>query len=332
MNGQRLDSGSRSLLPALYLRLKAEGIDHPWDAAMHRLYRRVLYRNRLVIRRGLAASSALEAKGIPALLLNGSALVPGYYADPGARAITDIDVMVPEATPSSAIERLFKTELGMQLRKHALHADTYVDGGGFEHNVHWHLLRELAFAGSSRSLWQSAKPIEIEGQRCQTLCPEDHVFHLLVHGLRISDVGPLRWAVDIVTVVRRTPGFDWRRVADQTARNSAASPVVHGLSLLVSEGLLTGGAADTLAAATALAERRRDRTIFAIRMRKPRLRDSLLLPFLLYHRLRRLGESKQRSSLPHFLAALWNLESPRQIPTHAYRRLRAKLRVKSPLR
>jgi hypothetical protein len=215
----------------------------------------------------------------------------------------------------------------MQVRNRALHADTYTDGAGFAYDVHWHLLPELAFAGSSRSLWRAAEPIDIGGQHCRTLCPEDHVFHFLVDGLRVSGVAPLRWVIDTVTVVRRTPGFDWQRVVDLTARNVAASPVVHGLSLLVNEGFLNGGAADALAAVTALPEPRHHRYIFAIRMRRPRLRDSLLLPFLLYHRLRRLGERKPRSSFPRFLAVLWDLESPRQIPAYVYERLRARLRT-----
>jgi hypothetical protein len=325
VSGQRLDQGSRSLLPSLYLRLEAEGLDHPWLAAMQRMHRRTFYRNRLLIHRALGAVSALAAKGISALLLKGAAIGPGYYTDLGARAMGDVDIMVPEGTPPVAVERLLRGELGMKLRNRALHAHTYLDGAGFEYDIHWYLLPELAFAGSTRSFWESAEPIELEGQSCRTLCPEDHVFHLLVHGLRISDVSPLRWIVDTVTVLRRSPGFDWQRLVQQASRTAVVTPVVRGLSFLMGECFLSGDAADTLAAVEALAERWQDRYIFAGQMREPSLVYSASRPFLLYSRLQRLGGKGCQSSFSGFLAALWDLESPRKIPRAALEKLGAKL-------
>lgn len=40
---QALDDGSARLLPALYLKLTAAGIDHPWLPIMRGWYRRTLY-------------------------------------------------------------------------------------------------------------------------------------------------------------------------------------------------------------------------------------------------------------------------------------------------
>jgi hypothetical protein len=327
-NMETLDEGSRRLLPSLYLRLRAEGLDHPWLRAMESLHRRSFYRNRLLLRRALGAVSALAGEGIPSLLLKGVAIGPRYYTDLGERPMGDVDIMVPEGTLPAAVERLLKVELGMTLRDRALHAHTYLDGDGFEYDVHWHLLPELAYPGSSRSFWDYASPIELGGQSCLTLAPEDHVFHLLTHGLRVSDVPPLRWIVDTVLVVRRTPRFDWRRLVDQTRRNAAAGPVLRGLSFLTAEGLLGGEATEALAGVKGLADRWQDRYIFAGQEREPSLPYSASRPFLLYGRLKRLAGNDRQPRFPQFLAALWDLESPRKIPAAALGRLGAKLGAK----
>ena len=94
---QTLDAGSVRLLPSLYLRLKEAGIDHPWLAGMRGWYRRTLYRNRLIVHRGLDLTEKLESRGVPALLLKGSPLIALYYKDPGARPMGDFDLMVGES-------------------------------------------------------------------------------------------------------------------------------------------------------------------------------------------------------------------------------------------
>ena len=264
-----LDEGSQRLLPSLYLRLKAAGVDHPWLSLMQAQHRRWYFRNRLLIRRGLAVVRKLAREGIPCLLLKGAALAPRYYADLGERPMGDFDILVPEATPPAAVQALLTADGGLRLRERALHAHAYRDRGGFECDIHWHLMPELSYGGSGAPLWERAEPMELEGESCRTLSPEDHVYHLLAHGLRVSDVPPLRWIVDTATVLLATPQFDWSRLLDQVVRSATIYPVAAGLSVLVDKGLTGSEGGKALATLEASAQRRVDRYLFAGQMRRP---------------------------------------------------------------
>src|SRR5579871_124220 len=99
-----LDGGSVRLLPGLYQRLNEAGIDHPWLPIMRGWYRRSLYRNRLIIHRGLDLVGALESRGVRTLLLKGCPLVALYYKDPGTRPMGDFDLLVDETLQRREVE------------------------------------------------------------------------------------------------------------------------------------------------------------------------------------------------------------------------------------
>jgi hypothetical protein len=320
-----LDQGSLRLLPSLYLRLKAAGIDHPWRPFMEGLHRRSLYRNRILVHRGLAVVTTLAREGISCLLLKGAALGARYYADLGERPMGDFDILVPLATPPAKVQALLTAGGSMRLRERALHAHTYLDGDSFEYDIHWHLLPELAYAGSSRRLWERAESVRLNGESWLTLCPEDHVFHLLAHGLRVSGVPPLRWIVDTVAVLQASPDFNWSRLIEHTQQTAMTIPVACGLSFLVSEGFIGNDGAEALRLLEALPRRLVDRYVFAGQMRPPSLGYSVLRPFLLYARLKRLAGEGFVPGFAQFLAALWDLESPRRIPGALLGKLGAKL-------
>jgi len=325
-----LDQGSQRLLPSLYLRLKAEGIDHPWLPVMQGFHRRSLYRNRLLLHRGLAVARALTSDGIACLLLKGAALGPRYYADLGERPMGDFDLLLSDRTPAARVQALMTGRQAMSLRDRALHAHTYLDRDGFEYDIHWHLLPELAYAGSSMSLWRRAEFMPMAGETWLTLCPEDHVFHLLAHGLRVSEVPPLRWIVDTVAVLRASPGFDWGRLVEQTRLTATAVPIARGLSFLVREGFVGDEGAKALRLLEAMPRRWVDRYVFAGQMRRPSLGFSMLRPFLLYSRLKRLAREEFTPGFARFLATLWDVENPRRISGAVLGKLGAKLGILRP--
>ena len=325
-----LDAGSVRLLPALYLRLAAAGIDHPWLAIMRGWYRRTLYRNRLIIHRGLDFVDEFERRGVASLLLKGCPLATLYYGDPGARPMGDFDILIGESTPRRQIEEILVGTGRARLRNRSLHADTYADRDGFEYDLHWYLLPELAVPGWSRGLWMRAQDIAIEARKFRTLALEDHLFHALIHGMRVSDVPPLRWIVDVATIVAKGPPIDWLRVAEHAERTAITGPVAQGLGFLLDSGIL-GEAAKGARAALAVAPQK-DRILFAGLMRPPSLAFRFLRPWLLYRRLARLsyaaGLATRDTGFARFLTELWNLESPREVPLTLWRKIVARLRAR----
>jgi Uncharacterised nucleotidyltransferase len=331
---QNLDAGSVRLLPSLYLRLNEAGIDHPWLAIMRGWYRRSLYRNRLIIHRGLDLVQMLESRGVPTLLLKGCPLIALYYKDPGSRPMGDFDLLIDESHDRGEVETILAEGGQARLRSRSLHADTYVDRDGFEYDLHWYLVPELAVAGQSHALWTRARDVVIEGRRLRTLGSEDHLFHAIVHGMRISDVPPMRWIVDVATITSRAAAagepIDWLSVAEQAERAATAVPLARGLGFLLDSGIL--GAEAKAAHAALAAAPQADALLFNAMMRPPSLAFHLSRPWLLYRRLARLSVSQgpgPTAGFRRFLAELWNLESPQQVPATAWRKFLAQFRANS---
>jgi hypothetical protein len=55
-------------------------------------------------------------------------------------------------------------------------------------------------------------PASVRGVTTRTLCPTDHLVNVIVHGLIWVDPPPIGWVVDAMTVLRRAPAIDWRRL------------------------------------------------------------------------------------------------------------------------
>jgi Uncharacterised nucleotidyltransferase len=324
--GRALDEGSRRLLPILYPCLKASGMRHPWLQSIRQMHARALLRNRLLVHRAIELADRLARSGIPTLLLKGVALAPAYYGDLGRRPMSDIDLMVAPSASPRTMEDVVTADTAMRLRGRALHADTYLDREGIEYDIHRYLLPELAFDDAGRALWKRAEPLQFGRQTCLTLCPEDHVFHLLGHGLRVSDVPPLRWIADAAMVLRARPGFDWHILIEEAQATEMAVPVARGLSFLVEHEFAGAGAAEALRRLEAMPSRRADRYLFAGQMKPPGLLYSLLRPFLLYRRLRGLSPAAAKPGFSRFLADLWGLRARRSIPGAFLGKLVAKIR------
>jgi hypothetical protein len=327
---QTLDAGSVRLLPSLYLRLSEAGTDHPWLPIMRGWYRRSLYRNRLIIHRGLDLVRALESRGLRTLLLKGCPLVALYYKDPGVRPMGDFDLLIEDSHPRRDVEAILAEGCGATLRNRNLHADTYLDADGFEYDLHWYLVPELAIPGQAQPLWSSAIDVTIEGRHFSTLCAEDHLFHAIIHGMRVSDTPPLRWIVDVITIERAAAEsgrpVDWLAVAERAERWAIAAPVARGLGFLLDSGLLCEGAKAAHAALAGAPHS--DSLLFAGLTRAPGLAFRTLRPWLLYRRLARLSLSQGLvpEGFRRFLAELWNLDSPRQVPGVAWRKVLDQLR------
>ena len=328
---ETLDEGSARLLPSLFRRLSAAGLDHPWLPRMRGWHRRTFYLNQLLIHRGLRVVRALAKQGVPSLLLKGSGLGPRFYGDLGERPMGDFDILLPDEAPLDRVMAVLTKDAGLALRDRALHALTFLGKDRLEIDVHRHLLPELAYRGSGRLLWERAEAIELggEGESWLTLSAEDHVFHILVHGLRVSDVPPLRWIVDTAAVLRATPRFDWGLVVEQARVTEMALPVAAGLAFMVEAKFIGPAGEQALRQLQALPITARDRLLFSGQMQRPGFAYSCLRPFLLYARLNRLADKSDRPGFPDFLAALWDLESPRKVPAAALAKLGARLRARS---
>ncbi len=207
--------------PLLYRRLRE--MAHVPPAALD-LLRRAYYQNAaanaLRYRELGQVLSALEAVGIPTLVLKGPALALTIYPDPALRIIGDLDLLVRREQVEQAMAALrelgyetpdrglpypvaYLTRFGrhLQLQRHER-------AGPLELEVHWTLIGEL-WAGAVTAidvegLWARATPLQGQGWEACQLSPADTLVHLALHATLMhgfTELG-LRVYVDVDRLVR----------------------------------------------------------------------------------------------------------------------------------
>lgn len=227
-----------------------------WESA----YREQGLRATLLLEAAARARAALAATGIPSLVYKGGALVAdGTYADPGARRMDDVDLLVPFRLAAGAVEALAavgfapvsdwapdRTAWAEALAFHDLAAPI---GTALALDLHWRTQYDrLRFGGPGESpLWEGA---DVDRG---LPAPEPHLTliaeHLLKHlrfKLHLAAYG------DLARLAGRVR--DWDRVAALAARSrfemgirTLLAVVARDLGAPVPEPLLRGVAGGALA-------------------------------------------------------------------------------------
>jgi hypothetical protein len=90
------------------------------------------------------------------------------------------------------------------------HATTLADGDGWGLDLHRFALAQPV---ADDGFWSASVEIELLGVPTRTLCAEDQLLHVVLHGARWNVIPPVRWLADAVTIARSTAtGLDWERV------------------------------------------------------------------------------------------------------------------------
>jgi hypothetical protein len=81
--------------------------------------------------------------------------------------------------------------------------------------------------------WAHAQPFALKERNALTLAPEDHLLHVVSHGVRWCAVPPFRWIADAWWILARSrDAFDWERFVRQTRFHQANLEIFHGLTLM----------------------------------------------------------------------------------------------------
>lgn len=325
------DAEIHRLLPLVHANLRAAGIDDPDLPRLKGLHRRQWYENQMRIHRVRPGLAALADANIPVLFLKGLPLALRYYGDPGLRPMHDVDVLVPWADADRALDVLeaagWRDTGGLtraQLwRTH--HGSGLVHPDGGELDLHWHLGTPLLLPddapASSDDFWAEAVPLEDAalGVHGVTLAPADMLLHVIAHGLWAGSASTVRWVSDATVVVRRSE-VDWDRLVDQATRRRIAPLVGDALRYLRAELAVQVPieAIERLAAVTTTRRERRLLRALAGPVTGPAVLGGLphLRSYWAYTRLK-WGPVRSARELPRFVADLWGLGSPWQVPAGA---------------
>ena len=161
----------------------------------------------------------LRRCGAEPVALKGFRLAWDVYADPGARSMTDVDLIIAK----DRVEACHEAMLGCGWQPHRpaqgrLELDNEIVYKAGDPRLvvelHWRLVRiHGPFRPCSQDILASAVSGWSGGLELRLMCPEQTIIHTAIHPYEDGNVATLRGLCDIDAIVRRTgSGIDWERV------------------------------------------------------------------------------------------------------------------------
>jgi hypothetical protein len=235
-----LDAASWKLIPLLYGNLTRLGVTDPLLPQMRFCRLQSWSANQQLFYKSATFLDELRQASIPALVLKGVAMANLYYPDSGARPMADLDLLVPPGKFFELGHRLlregWKETDGYPLadfKMEALPSFGFVRADGFSVDVHCHVLHADCSPGADDAFWKRAVPWALRQTPAMTLSPEDHLLHVISHGVRWCDVAPFRWIADAWWIIARSrAGFDWDYLIAQAHFHRVHLPILRGLDLM----------------------------------------------------------------------------------------------------
>jgi hypothetical protein len=164
---------------------RASRLPAVWAAALARAHHRTVVDNLVALAQFRSLGAHLHDEHIPFILLKGASYLVDLHDDPGARMLTDIDLLIRREDAGRIARRL--RQAGYE--------------GRFE--FHWHLGLPLRMKVDQGPIWEAATDIRLEGVACRRLSTEHallyHVGHLADHYFGPS----LKWTIDLREMLRR---------------------------------------------------------------------------------------------------------------------------------
>lgn len=219
----QLDGGSFRLLPMLHANMRRLGVEHRLLGRMAGVHRYAWVSVQQTLKRAEDAAGLLQQAGIASLFAKGVVLAKCYYASPGLRPMSDVDLVVHRAQAFDALAVLERA--GWRIADDALAALArarprdclamqcalpLVDRAGKQIDLHWRMVAECARAEGDARFWGYAQPLMLGNITALRPSPTDLLFHILVHGLKPDPLPALRWVADAMLILRADgDAIDW---------------------------------------------------------------------------------------------------------------------------
>ena len=234
---ENTDSGSYRMYPMVYHHLKK--LDVPITPMLERFKGVQKYhwsKSQQLLYKASEPIKALITAKIPVMLLKGAVLALEYYDSVGLRPFNDVDIMIPPEKKEAAIAILHQYGFypkGQFSEFHftSRHALCFENKDGLEIDLHLFLIPQNLTLLAQQTYWKNAIPINFKGLNIWTLCPTDHFFHTIIHGIRYNEVTPFRWIVDANQILKKQ-AIDWKRLINISLENQLSVTVLVALKYL----------------------------------------------------------------------------------------------------
>lgn len=232
-----------TLFPLVYSNFKQS--DSPELKTCKSIYRHTWSHNNFQFFSLKKALQLLNGASIQTTLLKGASMILQYYQDPGLRVIGDIDLLIPRSSAKQTIQILLdagwqstenvevnKLDQWIQ-RTHSIHLKNNED---HVIDLHWSVLSESGI--DSLFANYTYRTSELTSYNTTTLSPEDQLLHTLFHGMKYSPQPLIRWIPDAVTLLTKTPDFEWEYFLSQIHHLKIELPIFTALSHLQGRGFI----------------------------------------------------------------------------------------------
>lgn len=239
-----IDEASVRILPLVYASLSRIDVSLPGLSRLRGWHRRSWLENRRLLHLAIPGMRALVQAGHRVMVLKGTSLTLRYYADPGARSMKDVDLLVPESEIFDALDILEThgwtsteaawTARDLLTRHHGV--SLALDGrNGARIDLHRRLLAD-SHEHADEPLWERAEPVTIGDVRVCAPCTADELLLVCIHGWQWQPVASIRWIADAVTLARHMNGDDaWTRLMTEARRRQLSLRLSRALRLLLDD-------------------------------------------------------------------------------------------------
>ncbi|MBI1949833.1 MAG: nucleotidyltransferase family protein [Acidobacteria bacterium] len=186
-----------------------------WAEALRRAHRKTAIDSLAALGEFRRLGRALVEQSVRFILLKGGAYLYELYEDPGARGLTDIDILIRREDAGRLARHLmragYRGEIAVDFPWNRRFEMWRPADGACRFELHWGLGLPWSSA-EIESLWERSVPGQLEGVPCRRLALRDalpyHAAHLAAHYF-----GPqLKWIIDLREMLRR-----WRPDLDLVA-------------------------------------------------------------------------------------------------------------------
>lgn len=322
-----LDPASRRILPLVWWNLQRHQIHDANPDAFKRSFAETWVRNQQIVEALGAVLAAFQSATVPLILFKGAGLALGTYANIGLRPMVDIDILVPHSAMTDASRLLealgaVRSSKDPAQRRAMLHGIEYVferEQDSVAIDLHQSALWECRRPGDDDRFWADsiALPGTILGAR--TLCPAHHLIVVCVHGLRWSQVRPIHWIADAMTLIDKAqPSMDWPRVVAEARRRRVEWTLAVALRFLA-EVFQAGVPATVIEELASSRSPLRDRLELACRSRRPDPLRGLVLHWFDHTRRSAFSSLPKRLiRFPAYLREMWALDSLWAVPAQGF--------------